>query len=279
LETATAQAVAAPKDRDAQKQRKLAQLRWEATQKTITRQVGELPLTVNLVAEKQPLISAVLTAHWWSTCNDPKLREAAEQLAPMMRFRERRSEEIVKLDISDLLAIKEVVEFGPEHERLTTSAYQDRVEQYVLALAAENPVLQKLKAGHDLTQVEVKALAELLASHDPYVTEELLRKVYDHKTARFMQFIKHILGLERLASWTETVTAAFDQFIAEHNTLTSMQIQFLQTLRTFVLQTGRVEKKDLIEAPFTQIHPKGVRGVFQANEIKEILAFTERLVA
>jgi len=58
-----------------------------------------------------------------------------------------------------------------------------------------------------------------------------------------------------------------------------MQIRFLQTLRTFILQTGGIAKQDLIAAPFTQIHPKGIRGVFQTAEIKEILDFTTRLVA
>lgn len=103
--------------------------------------------------------------------------------------------------------------------------------------------------------------------------------MYDHKTARFVRFLKHILGLEPLGSWEETVTAAFEGFIAEHNTFSAMQVRFLQTLKTFVLQTGRATKKDLIDAPFTQIHPRGIRGVFQAAEIVEILHFTEELVA
>ncbi len=107
----------------------------------------------------------------------------------------------------------------------------------------------------------------------------MLKKVYDHKTARFVRFMKHILGLETLAPWGETVTSAFEDFIAEHNTFSAMQIRFLQTLKTFVLQTGRASKTDLIEAPFTQIHPDGIRGVFQPREIREILAFTEKLVA
>jgi len=40
-----------------------------------------------------------------------------------------------------------------------------------------------------------------------------------------------------------------------------------------------VEKKDLINAPFTIIHPQGIRGVFSPAEIDEILQFTENLVA
>jgi len=53
----------------------------------------------------------------------------------------------------------------------------------------------------------------------------------------------------------------------------------LLTLKTFILQTGDVKKKDLINAPFTQLHPHGIRGVFKPTEIDEILDMTYKLVA
>ncbi|MEA1934601.1 MAG: hypothetical protein U9N60_09260 [Thermodesulfobacteriota bacterium] len=68
-------------------------------------------------------------------------------------------------------------------------------------------------------------------------------------------------------------------FITDHTTLTALQIQFLQTLKTFILQTGRIEKPDLIDAPFTRLHPKGIRGVFSPEEIEEILCFSKKLLA
>jgi len=60
---------------------------------------------------------------------------------------------------------------------------------------------------------------------------------------------------------------------------TSLQIRFLQTLRTFVLQTRHLERRHLVELPFTQIHPRGIRGVFKPSEIDEIVAFAGNLVA
>ena len=251
----------------------------DAVKESLLEQVAELPLTVNVVAKQQAFIEECQTPHWWSTVTDDKLREAVTRLVPLMKYRRRRRDRMVHLDITDLLTVKEWVEFGPGHERLSTLAYKERVESTIRDLVKTTPALQKLQQGDDLSGAEVKALADLLAAQDPYVTEELLRKVYDHKTARFIRFLKHILGLEPLGSWTETITAAFDAFIAEHNTFSAMQVRFLHTLETFVLQTGRATKKDLIDAPFTQIHPNGIRGVFQPSEIDEILAFTGELVA
>ena len=68
-------------------------------------------------------------------------------------------------------------------------------------------------------------------------------------------------------------------FIAQHTTYTALQIRFLQTLRTFLLQRGQVERRDLVGSPFTQLHPAGIRGVFPPREIDEVLGFADGLVA
>ena len=252
---------------------------FEAIRESIVEQVSELPLSVNIVAREKSLIDEVLSPDWWSGLNGEKVQKMVDRLAPLMRFRQKPREALVHLNIEDLVAIKETIEFGPEHERMSTSAYRERLEVYVRDLAEKNSVLQKIRNNEEVSAAEIHELARLLEEQSLHVTEDILRKVYDHKTARFIQFMRHILGLERLESWSETVTAAFDAFIAEHNTLTELQIKFLQALKTFVLQTGRVERHHLIEAPFTSIHPQGIRGVFRPDEIQEVLQLTSMLAA
>ena len=252
---------------------------FEAIRESVVLQVSELPLSVNVVAKERDLIEAVLRPAWWAQPTDEKLRELARRLAPLMRFRQRRSDPMMKLDIADLLATKEWVEVGPEHERVTSSAYRARVEAYIQELVASNAVIARIKAGEAISQEEVHELADLLERRDPHITVELLRKVYNHRGADFVRLLRHVLGVERLESWPETVTQAFDAFIAAHTTLGGLQIRFLQTLKTFILQTGRLGKQDLVDLPFTQIHPRGIRGVFKPAEIEEVLRLAERLVA
>lgn len=251
----------------------------KAIRESIVEQVSELPLSVNVVAKERDFIESVLRDQWWNNLTEEKFCELIQRLAPLMKYRRRQTDPILHLNLEDLLASKEWIEFGPEHERMTTNAYREKVEAYIQSLVGSNMALQKLKDGKEVSDVEVVALANLLHEQDPFVTEELLRKVYDHKSARFIQFIRHILGLEKLTSWSETVTAAFDSFIAGHTNLTVLQIQFLQMVKTFVLQTGKVERQNLVDAPFTQIHPQGVRGIFRPREIEELIKFTEDLVA
>ena len=85
--------------------------------------------------------------------------------------------------------------------------------------------------------------------------------------------------VEVLASFPDTVTQAFDQFIAEHTNLNSRQLEFLRLLKDFIIEREKVEKRDLIQSPFTIIHPQGIRGVFRPAEIDEILQLTEQLAA
>ncbi len=252
---------------------------FDAIRESLIEQVSELPLSVNIVAREKNLIDELLQQAWWTDIGEEKMQAMVGRLAPLMRYRQRPREAMVKLDIQDLVAIKEIIEFGPEHERMSTSVYRKRLEAYVLELADNNSVLQKIRDNQAVDASEIHALAKLLEEQSMHVTEAVLRKVYDHKTARFIQFMRHIFGLEKLESWSKTVTAAFDAFIAEHNTLTELQIRFLKTLQTFILQTGTVERHHLIDAPFTSIHPQGIRGVFKPEEIKEVISLTSRLAA
>jgi len=250
---------------------------FEAIKESILAQVSELPLTVNMVAKERDLIEEVQQAHWWATATEEKLRSLYERLAPLMRFRQRRRDPMMLLDIADLTAVKEWIEFGPEQERMSTSVYREKVEAYIRGLVAENRVLRKLQEGDEIAESEIRDLARLLEAQSLHITEERLRKVYDHKTARFIQFIRHILGLERLESWPETVTRAFDEFIARHTTFSALQIRFLRTLRTFILQTGKVERENLIAQPFTNLHPQGIRGLFEPSQIQEIMTFVQEI--
>ena len=249
----------------------------DVLKESIVEQVSELPLTINIVNKEKDLIEEIQSDKYWSMVAEDNLYEAIRRLGPLMRFREQVRGGIEKLTLDDIVSKKEWVEFGPEHERLTTFAYRNRVEKLIKDLKDENPTLQKLAAGEEISEDELEELEKILRSREPFVTEKLLQKVYDNQSATFVQFIKHILGLEKLSTWSEEVTLKFDRFISEHNDFyTSKQIQFLQALKTFILQTRDIDKKDLISAPFTQFHSRGIQGLFTPSEIAEIYAFSQQ---
>lgn len=252
----------------------------ETIKEAIVEQISELPLSVSFVKLQEELIRAAQTNHFWAKADEDALDELIAKLGPLMKFREQTSgQEQTHLDLADELHKKEWVEFGPQHEAVSITSYREMVEALISELTEHNPVLQKIKNGDAVTEQEANQLAELLHEEHPHITENLLRQVYKNRKAHFLQFIRHILGIEVLQSFPDQVSAAFDQFIRSHTTLSSRQMEFLNLLKNFIIEREKIEKKDLINAPFTVIHPQGIRGVFSPNEINEILQLTERFAA
>lgn len=251
---------------------------------SIIEQISELPLSVNFVKVEEQLIRAAQTGHYWSASDVNALEDALDELnahlGPLMKFRELQSGPgPVHLDLTDVLHNKEWVEFGPQHESVSISRYREMVEAMIAELTAHNPILRRIKNGEDISPDEAIDLADTLHAEHPHITEDLLRQVYKNRKAHFIQFIRHILGIEVLKSFAETVSEAFDQFIGQHSNLSRRQLEFLNLLKGFIIERERVEKRDLINAPFTVIHPQGIRGVFSPAEINDILQITKRLAA
>lgn len=254
--------------------------KFEILKLSIIEEIGALPLSVNIVAKEEQLIRQAQTNHLWATITEAKFDELIDRLAPLMKFRE----SIIplgpaKFNLKDIVAEKEFIEFGPQHEALSVAKYRELVEKKINELVSSSPILQKLKQGQEITTDEAEQLAEELHNEHPHITIDLLRKVYNHRKAALGQFIKHILGIEQLETFAETVTKAFDNFIVKHSYLTSRQLQFLDLLKNFVLEKGDVSKRNLIESPFTMLHPEGIRGIFNQKEIDEILSLTTKVLA
>ncbi len=255
--------------------------KFDTLKSNLMEQIGELPLSVNIVAREQELIEKTQKESFWKNIKDEDFDRLKDRLSPLMKYRDTGAgvKKAAAFDLEDVVKVKESVEFGPEHESISISKYKEMVEERILELTESNPLLQKIKQGELITEIEAKELARILEDENPHITEELLRTVYRNRKARFMQFIKHILGIEILKSFPETVEESFEQFIQEHTNMSVKQLEFLELLKDFMIEREKVTKRDLIQSPFTLIHPQGIKGLFNKSEIEEILKLTEGLAA
>jgi len=257
------------------------QEKYEMLKDALIERISDLPLSLNIVAKHQELIKNAQRNHFWNNINENNFNNLIDKLSPLARYIDFR--EITsgpsKFNFEDELLTKEMVEFGPENEAVSITRYREMVEEKVKELTESNPILQKILEGNPISKEEVETLANELHKENPHITIGLLRRVYQNRKAKFLQFIKHILGLEVLETFTDSVASAFDAFITEHNYLSSRQLQFLDVLKKYILEKGNLEKKNLIESPFTMIHPEGIRGVFTPKEINEILQLTNKILA
>lgn len=253
--------------------------RVDALRLSLTAQVRELPLTVNRVAAQRESVDAARDPGWWLATEPAQLRDVVSRLAPLMRYRQRQRAPMMGLSLPDLRVMRESVEFDPVHAGIVTTAYRDRIEREVRALVDAHPVMARIASGDEPGEREMRELADVLRGLDPTVTEEVLRDVYDLRAERLLRLLRHVIGLERLPTWPERVTAAFDAFVVSHTTLTTLQRRFLDTLRDVLIEKRRLERRDLVDAPFTRLHPRGISGVFRGAELDAVVALAEGLVA
>lgn len=256
-------------------------VKFETLKESLVEIISELPLSVNIVAREREIITDAQSNKFWSTISEEKYDQLILRLSPLMKFIDSRVSPLgpAKFDFTDITSKKEFVEFGPQNEAVSIAKYRAMVEEKIKELTSTNPILQKIQKGEPITEEEVNELANELHEENPHITIDLLRRVYNHRKAQFIQFIKHILGIEVLESFPETVAKSFDSFIQNHSYLSGRQLRFLDLLKSFILEKGDLQKRNLIESPFTMIHPEGIRGVFSPEEINEILVLTEKLLA
>jgi len=252
----------------------------ENLKELIITQIAELPLNIGVVAKEKEIINKALKNSFWKNTTESNLKLIIDKVAPLMRYRQQFTDgnEQESLNLKDVTYKKEMIEFGPENELVSVSRYKKMVESMVQQLA-DNPILRKIKSGEAITNEELNELAQMMNEKDPFVTEKLLQRVYGNQHAKFLQFIKHILLVEIVHSFEETVTLAFDEFIRIHNNLSNNQIEFMTVLKKYLIDKGKIEKKDLINPPFTQLHPMGIMGVFSPKEIEEIITVIQRIAA
>lgn len=263
---------------DEKQDKKLREVLLSGAAEAIIEMVADLPLNVNVVAKQKDLINSVLTGDYLKKAGETELNNLIEELGPLMKYRDPVTQSQKSLDLQDVTYEKGYIKFGPGHERITVQKYRDRVEALIKNLEKKNVVLRKIKMGESITDEELNQLAATLQENDPYPTEENLQKAYEARKVKFLDLIKYIMGVSGLVTFPEKVTTAFDGFIAEHNNLTTKQIQFIQTLQSFIIENGELSKKDLVSEPFTKFHNNGFLGLFDHQLQQEILHLTDRIL-
>jgi type I restriction enzyme, R subunit len=254
--------------------------KFDTLKEGIIAEISELPLSINTVAKEKDLILKAMTQNYWATINESGFDELIDRLAPLMKYINRGGgSNPVNVNYQDAIHSKEWIEFGPSHEGMTILKYKEMVEERIQSLVNENILLQKIQKGEALSELEINDLSDFLMNERPNITLENLQRIYENRKAKLQDFIKHILGLEVLQSYAETVTAAIDQYIREHTYLNSQQIEFMQILKSFLIEKGHIERRDFISSPFIKVNHEGIRGIFSSAEIEEIIKLAEELSA
>lgn len=81
-----------------------------------------------------------------------------------------------------------------------------------------------------------------------------------------MPFIRSLIGLDR-----EAAKAAFASFLSGKK-LASNQIEFVNLIIDHLTEHGSIEPERLYESPFTDFNSRGVEGLFNSGQVKELMS-------
>ena len=239
--------------------------------------IRELPTTIGQVKRHQGLIEQASVPTFWHEATEDELNEVIEKLGPLMRRRQPDTTPLVILDLQDMVEVKSWLEI--EGRPIKKSEYQEQVKEFISGVVDDNESFAKVKDGMPLGEEDRSSIIGELEKHELHITLDNLRDAWSSKRASLEDFLKHILRNEDIPDWGEKVRKAFANFMAENQDYNSRQMQMLKALRNFVIDNDDVKKSHLVQAPFTQIDTLGFPGVFDKQEIKQILEFTEELTA
>ncbi|MCC6664991.1 MAG: DEAD/DEAH box helicase family protein [Polyangiaceae bacterium] len=223
----------------------------------------------NPVKAKADAIKQVRSKEFWAAVEVHHLEGLRRELRGIMKYQQLPPTTRVAPQVFDVTDSEFSAEaYIPRLEGLDLVEYKRRVESVLRDHFAENPILQRVRAGKSVREDELEELASLvlriddkanvkhLAGHDPEARRTLLT------------VFRGLVGLDAAA-----VEKAFTGFVHNHPRLSSQQLRFLQVLQNYIAQNGGIELERLYEPPFTTIHAESMDGVFKdPGDVDELLA-------
>lgn len=235
----------------------------------LVNQISGLPINLNQVKVKLPIIEKVKSAEFWDHVTVRDLDEIRGELRGLLRFLPKSGFGPISPAVIDVTEDPSLIERKRHKIKLVgldMVAYRNRVQNVLQDIIDENPTLQKIKAGRPVEPSELDALCSLVLTLDASLDLRDLVEYFPETAGQLDQAIRSVIGMDAKA-----VNARFVDFVSSHPGLASHQIKFLDMLQNHIAKYGSIEVKRLYEPPFTLIHTDSLDGLFDEQLADELL--------
>ncbi|MFC7485418.1 DEAD/DEAH box helicase family protein [Knoellia sp. CPCC 206453] len=222
------------------------------------------------IAEQQGLLAEVSEDEWWVDVTLPMLELARRRIRGLVRLLEKTKRAIVYTNFEDEIGDSSVVVLpgvavGTNWERFKAKARAFLLEH------GDNVALEKVRRNRQLTETDLSALEELLASSGAGGPEDIARAREESQGLGL--FIRGLVGLDR-----EAASEAFSDFLAD-STMTVTRIRFVELIVEQLTVNGIMEARRLYEAPFTDHAPTGPDFLFEDEDVDRMVLILDEVRA
>ena len=239
--------------------------------------VNLLRMNLNPVKEKAETIKEVRSQEFWDAISLAKLEQVRTDLRSIMQYVQTGSPPPISIPVIDVSEDEDEIKTGNRSSGLISidqAAYRKRVEEALNDLFESSPTLQKIRAGRAVSEDDLQALVSLVLTRNPDVDLNILKDFYPALANNLDLIIRDLIGMDESA-----VKERFRTFVNEHPALSAKQTQFLRLLQNLIAKNGGIALERLMDAPFTQLHPDGVYGVFADEKLRDELIRTIEVMA
>lgn len=212
------------------------------------------------VKQQIALIDATLKGEFWQQIDLDRLENVRSNLRDLIRLIPKDDLPIYKTNFQDTIDGSSDVDVMPPYIQM--ESYKQRVERYI----RENQhhiTISKLKTNTPITAQELEALENMLFDGSERGSKEDFVREFGAKPLGV--FIRSIVGLDK-----EAANQAFAGFIQTGN-LSADQMNFIKSIIDHLTINGTIDKRMLMNPPFTDLHYMGILGVFEEEEAMELV--------
>ncbi|MBC7817527.1 MAG: restriction endonuclease subunit R, partial [Planctomycetaceae bacterium] len=234
--------------------------------------LARLPVNLNQVRIKLPVIDRVRSAEFWDHVSVADLEGIRGELRGIMQYQRIDMPPSLPPKVVDITEDEALIERRRHPVKLVgleMVAYRNRVQRVLLDIIDRSETLQKIKAGQPVAEPDLEALCSLVLTQDPSLDLHDLLEYYPETAGHLDQAIRGIIGMDGAA-----VQERFTRFVQTHPNLASHQIKFLDLVQNHISRYGSIEVDRLYDPPFTLLHSDGFDGLFDeplADELLQII--------
>lgn len=231
-------------------------------------ELDKLAVNIQAVRQKDAVIAEVRSADFWQQPSIEKLEYARLELRGIMKYRQSSNASVYSMPATRTqdTGIEE-----REREYRISGAneamlYRRRLKTILDQMVDANPTLGKIRQGEAIDEAELQTLTSSILTSNPGVNLDVLNEFYGRTADQLQLTLRELVGLQ-----PEAVEKHFQHFLHTHPKLKAEQVTFMNLLKNYIAQHGSIVIEKLYEAPFTNVSHEGIDGVFQPDDVDELV--------
>ncbi|MFD2907521.1 DEAD/DEAH box helicase family protein [Flavobacterium ardleyense] len=223
--------------------------------------------TIPEIKHNEEIVKLPLNEDFWKNNGLNHLEKIRAGIRELVKYMDPADQRYVTTNFEDVILEAEIITttFGEGKQQPYGNPFVNNTHRLekIIRENQNNITINRIQNGEAITEDELKSLEAVLFSNK--IQKEQVEKEIGHRLD-LVAFIISLIGLS-----SEKVNASFADFINKYQ-LTAVQIQFLDTIKLFLTNNGKIDPSKLYDSPFKSYHSQGIDGVF--NEEQSINIFS-----